>query len=627
MKFFKRSAFPALAVLLLVTSFFSCEEELTTIGDGVIGEEPFVTNRAEFDVFAFNKKIDAVRTNGLLLYQLGFFDDPVYGRTEAQVTSQLSLQATNTGVSPIFGSVSQSTEDANGFQENERVKEVFLYIPYITNSSDSDRDGVDNRFDADPLDPNSDTDQDNLTDIQEASGGTDPLNPDTDGDGLNDDVDDFTFGQRFPVRFAIDSVIGNRDAQFRVNVGRSTFFLRDFDPDAGFQENQEFFSNQQFAPDFVDRSLLLNENDVYTFSDLQIQFVVEEDDPDTEEDEEGMISRTLPPGIRIPLDPAFFQENLLDMEGSPELLSVGNFNNFLRGIHISIDPVDPNAQDILFLVNLAQANIEITYDHDVNNQNGTPDDTSDDIIEQNERMYTLGLLTQTPPQTGAIIGNAVNTFINEDYPSEITDRLDTGENASRIYLKGGAGSYAEIKLFDEENGSEVIEQIRSNNWIINEANLVFYVDRETLDVANMGNPMATSIEPLRLYLYNAETNEVLYNAVIDPVSSDSSLASFPQYDGVLETSDDDRGLRYTIRITNYINDILIRNEPNATLGLTVTSDIRIPAVANAMLSNGEEMDLPILATVNPFGTVLVGSNVPENDDRRLKLEIFYTQAN
>ena len=369
------------------------------------------------------------------------------------------------------------------------------------------------------------------------------------------------------------------------------------------------------------------------FSDFQIQFIVEEDDEETEEDEEGTISRTLPPGLRVPLDPAFFQENLLDMEGSPELLSAANFNDFLRGIHISITSLpgtNGEVEDLLFLVNMAAANIEVVYEHDVSNNNDTPDDTSDDSIDTVEQTFTLNLITQITPPNGPILGNAVNTFISEDYPTSVTDELDTGENASRIYLKGGAGSYAEIELFseEEENRNTIIEEIRANNWIINEANLVFYVDRETLDAAILADPLANTTEPLRLYLFNAETNEVLYNTLIDPVSVDSGLASFPQYDGVLETDTaTGRGIRYTIRITSYLNEIILRNADNATLGLTVTSDIRIAAVSNAMVSGTEEVDLPILATVNPFGTVLFGSNIPESDERRLKLEIFYTEAN
>lgn len=133
MSFFKRSKFPALAGFLLVTFLISCEEDLTTIGAEVIGGEPFTTDKAVFDVFAYNSKIEAVRTNQLPIYQLGVYDDPIYGKTEASITSQLLL----TAVDPNFGVFSQEAEDnwenddnISTIPEVETVDSVYLYIPF-----------------------------------------------------------------------------------------------------------------------------------------------------------------------------------------------------------------------------------------------------------------------------------------------------------------------------------------------------------------------------------------------------------------------------------------------------------------------------------------------------------------
>ncbi len=41
-----------------------------------------------------------------------------------------------------------------------------------------------------------------------------------------------------------------------------------------------------------------------------------------------------------------------------------------------------------------------------------------------------------------------------------------------------------------------------------------------------------------------------------------------------------------------------------------------------------EADLPLSATITPLSTVLFGNNVPaEEEDMKLKLEIFYTEPN
>jgi hypothetical protein len=313
MNFFAKNLLSAIAVASVLFTLASCEEELNTLGEGVIADEPFENGSAEFDVFAFNKSINAVQTNRLPLYQLGIFDDPIYGITEARITTQVQLA----GNDPTFGNFSQSTEDNPDpntpaeITENETVTSVFLYIPYQTNSVDSDNDGVDDFLDFDPLDPNSDSDRDGVSDIDESRNNTDPLNGDTDGDGIGDANDDLTLGDRFPQRFNLDSIYDSRNietmeelssnATFNLRVFRSNFFLRDLDPSTNFEQAQEYFSTQRFAPEFIDPDPLFD-GDV-TISDQQIQFIVEVDDPETEDiDEQGTISRTLPPGIRVPLE-------------------------------------------------------------------------------------------------------------------------------------------------------------------------------------------------------------------------------------------------------------------------------------------------------------------------------------
>ncbi|MBT8206040.1 MAG: DUF4270 domain-containing protein, partial [Eudoraea sp.] len=219
-----------------------------------------------------------------------------------------------------------------------------------------------------------------------------------------------------------------------------------------------------------------------------------------------------------------------------------------------------------------------------------------------------------------INGNAVNTLTSESFPPPVADQMDTGENASRIYLKGGAGSYAEIKLFDENNGEDAINQIKANNWVINEANLVFYVDREELDLNGVNQ------EPPRLYLFNADTNATLIDELTENNLAQSAFGLFLNYDGFLE-EEEDKGIKYTVRITEYLNDIIVRDSANATLGLMITPDIRLNGAAKTMLADNVEQSIPVSATISPLSTILIGSNVPDTEERNLKLEIFYTEAN
>ncbi len=612
MTFLNRFKFSAFAGVLLVVVLVSCEKDLTTIGAGVIGGEPFTTKKEVFGVFAYNKKIKAVRTNRLPVYQLGVFNDPIYGKTEARITSQLQLSTVN----PSFGAFSQATEDnaendnvVSTIQENETIDSVYLYIPFLRNPvGDRDNDGVEDIFDDDPEDPNSDKDGDGVTDNQERVNGTDPFNIDTDGDGINDGQDTETAQNQFARKVDLDSIYGveKKDyatTPFNFKVERSTYFLRDLDPAANFQEAQEYFSDRRFSPTFVSDVLFDGE---LTISDKEILLKKKDDLSTTEVDESKEYNR-LAPGLRVALDNGFFQDNLLDKEGGSDLLSQANFLNFIRGIHLSISD-----DDIMILFDLRQANITVSYTYDSIDTKGTSD-ISDDTQEKKEKDFVLPLLQRQ--QSGFVSGNAVNTFINDAYPPTIADDLDTGANASKLFIKGGAGSYVEIKLFNDGD----IDQIRAKNWIINEANLVFYVDRTLLD--NVGGV----IEPPRLYLYNADTGEVLYDVASDP-EGETSLSTYLQYDGILEKSDN-KGQKYTIRITKHLNDIIIRDAENVTLGLTLTSDVRIASITNAVLADDVEKDLPVISNITPLGTVLHGSNLDPSNDKKLKLEIFYTEAN
>ena len=627
MKFFKKCTFPMVLGLALTMGFFSsCEEEITTIGSGVVGAEAFTSGTEVYDVFTYNKNVEAVRTNRLPIYQLGRFAHGVFGNTEGSITTQLQLSTPN----PLFGSFRQNTEDTSDsdgvistIEENETVKEVYLYIPYLTvGSTDRDLDGVVDALDVEPENPDNDSDGDGVSNSLERAANTDPWDNeslDANADGINDTDDKPIVANNFAQRRVLDSIYGAIDAPFRLKVEQSTFFLRDLDPNSNFQESQAYFSTQEFSPNFVSDVLYDSEVSGELFIDDKEILLSQEDNETTDEVDESLTFRKLNPGIRVPLDKDFFQEYILNKEGSSELFSQSNFSTFLRGIHISLDSDAP--EGLMLLLDLRFANIQITYTHDSYNANST----NDGSIEVLEKNYQINLITPNP-QTGSVNGNAVNTLINDDYPTAIAETLDTEEVTSRIYVKGGAGIFAEIDLFETANGREAISQIKSENWIVNEANLVFYIDRDQLDM------VGGIIEPPRLYLYNTQTNVPLYNPFTDPGPTQGDpfplLNSYPNYDGVIQKSGED-GIKYSVKITDHINNLVLRDSTNVTLGLTLTTNILSTGSANAMLANDEERFIPVTSTLTPLGTVLFGSNIPVTDpdfDKRLKLEISYTKV-
>ena len=626
----------SVGAFLFLVLISSCEEDLDTLGDGVIAEEPFETNSTAYDVFAFNRSAVAVQTNRLPLYQIGVYNDPIYGRREAIATSQVTFP--NSQGNPVFGNFRQDVEDlpesARGkdtIPENETVKQVLLYLPYQlvpSSSNDRDGDGVPDELESpeDRDNPDSDQDNDGLTDSEERAQGSNPFDPDTDGDGIGDAEDDATILNSFANTFALDSIFSRRfigtdnqaqyvGEEFTFKVERSTFFLRNLYPDQDFLENQEYFSNTDI-PSFVEGDPLfegtvtVDNKEIVTFN---------EDDPDTEDDESLIVESRLNPGIQIALDPQFFQENILDKEGSFELLSQSNLAEFIRGFHFSITPTN---EDLLLLFDLTQATITITYEFDDFVTEDDEDGDTVESIEKVEREYVLNLL-QT--QNTNVLGNAVNTFRDDPLPSNVLAQLDNDqENASRLFLKGGSGAFTEFRLFneDEDIANGIIDEIKSNNWVINEANLIFNIDRDALDLTG------GVIEPPRLYIYRADNNLPVYNLATERSTSQEPLGQFLNYDGILEKDSNGDGVRYTVRITEYINDIIVRDSVNAPLRLSLTSNIAIPATQEGESAMSQRVDLPVMNAINPLGTILFGNNVPaQEEDQKLKLQIFYTETN
>lgn len=174
------------------------------------------------------------------------------------------------------------------------------------------------------------------------------------------------------------------------------------------------------------------------------------------------------------------------------------------------------------LFDLKQASITINYTYEVYDTNNTLDDLTDDSINDVASSFILNFIRAD--QSGTVSGNAVNTLINEEYPSLVANALDTGDNAARIFLKGAAGTTAKVNLFEpQDGGMDIINEIKQQNWVINEANLVFHVDRDAI--------MGDNIAPPRIYLYNRETGRPIFNPLTELSTAESLFGRFLNFNG------------------------------------------------------------------------------------------------
>ena len=602
-----KNKFYNIFILFIILSELSCTKEYNSIGTEILKSDTFETSLENIPVFASQKRIQPFKSNGLTSYQLGQINDNIFGKTEASFITQLTLSQPN----PYFGKWDSDSEingDSNNIkviEENETVNNVVLEIPFFNNTFDSDGDGVIDLYDVDSNDIYSDSDGDGVSDIVEKSNGTDPLNPDTDGDGINDNEDTESINPNNGATvYDVDSLIGNINASFKIKIEELDYYLRDYDPTNNFESFQKYYSDDHFIKNFSKETLFDDNIEI----DTNEIVIYNEDDPDTNDvDESTTVKERLSPRLKIPLDNAFFQDKILNKEGSVDLLNPDNFNLFFKGLIISSYNF---SDDLLMILDYSNSKIKINYDYDVYNDNGTADDTSDDSVEKENKDFEI-----------LLSGNQLNLFNKDNYSQEILDNVNNSENLSKGYLKGGEGFMLELDLFTKNNGENILNEIRSKGWLINEANLTVYVDQTTI------NSYGGLIEPARLYLYNIEDQTPLIDYFLDNSTGNKESDKKINHDGLLEYQSDKKGLKYKIRISEHIKNIVRNDSISPKLGLVVTSSIENSQNLD-LRENYSLSKIPISSAINPLGTVIYGPNPEsENFDKRLRLEIYYTEIN
>ena len=88
---------------------------------------------------------------------------------------------------------------------------------------------------------------------------------------------------------------------------------------------------------------------------------------------------------------------------------------------------------------------------------------------------------------------------------------------------------------------------------------------------------------------------------------------------------DDKGIKYKIRITEHLNNLILRDSTNAKLALGVISDVA--SVQNFKILNGSESENKRLASgiiLSPKGTILHG-NLSVDIEKRPKIKIYYAE--
>lgn len=577
--------------LFIIVFIASCDKDINEIGTGIVGNEHFGMDVAYSEVVAYNQNLGPVQSNNLQVNQFGYYNNPVFGKTKASFVTQLALASEN----PKFYGDPNETNTAS--PNYIKIDSVYLYVPYFSTFSSTNTDTGDSSF-------------------------------------------------------TLDSIKGS--GKIKLSVYESTKFLETLDPATGLQQQQKYYSNQQPDFDANHGAIKLNnddknifdhtavadnsQNDGFVFSEKQIKFYkkIDANTPGYTD-----VAERIAPGMFLNLDKDFFKTKIFQAP-TGKLYNNNVFKDYFRGLYFKVENAAGSPdQGTLAMMNFSNGYITIVYKEKTSLTDAT-------IIRKTMKLN--------------LSGNTVNLLNNENtFPGYVTPNPNTGDR--NLFLKGGDGSMAVIDLFNKtdvkgydingnlvntpNNVSDELDDLRNpaggkQKWLINEANLTFFIAKST---------MASTPEPNRIFLYDLNNKRPLIDYYTD--YSTGTISKFNKFihGGILTDQNGkiinakigEKGTTYKVNITNHIRNLIkfggvgvTKDSTNVRLGLVVTENIGNPF--NASLSSPfntgsgtnsvQSKYIPVMSVANPLGTVLYGSNIPLGDpdyNKRIKLEIFYTK--
>lgn len=429
--------------------------------------------------------------------------------------------------------------------------------------------------------------------------------------------------------YELDSLYGGtKSDSIKLSIFRNNYYLRAFDPSGDLDATQNYYSNGSLAQgetigasELEGQLLYYSDNYYPKANPIGLKEV-------NEETGELEVTSTIPPSLRIPLYgsssentsvPDRFWEGLIFAKEEDEVLSkTSSFYEYFRGLYFKVEPTVTENKNLAQLnFSSASSNVTLYYTYD---QTTTVDGEENTTKVQGEYEMTFS-------------GNRVNIFKNEFNTSILQTIEDTSTDAEGddyLYLKGGEGSMAIIELFsDDENGTTKAEQLNefrdvdeegviTTKRLINEAYLELFVE----------TTLSNLDKPGRVYVYDIANNlpvaDFFLDQTTEAASSDSKfthlvpLTKETGADGVEEQ-------KYKIRLTEHLNNIVMRDSTNFKLGLVVTSNAGA-ANTREFLSPTDVEGVPIGTVLTPKSIVLHGNNSPDAA-KSVKFNIYYTEPN
>ncbi|MDO6674394.1 DUF4270 family protein [Tenacibaculum sp. 1_MG-2023] len=383
--------------------------------------------------------------------------------------------------------------------------------------------------------------------------------------------------------FKLDSILGNPDVATSIQVLENETYLNTLNPSDPSKRNT-FFSDDEYLG-----SNVLSEGGIYELKPKATDTTFIFDRVDRSSSLTGTTTykdtirainsqKLKVPFLAIPLDMAKMKALFWDKFHSGEFASKEAFDNYFRGIKI----VATGSDGSLVPLNLASSpTSSVDFHYTISEVDGT---TVKDTLQKKYSFPLAGVRNSRYKMTPATNSAPANNFV----------------------IQGTAGSIAEVKILDETK----VQELKSNNWLINDASLTFYINQTVNNDAD--------IIPQQLFLYQNKENETggisptqLTDAYVDPTS----------FGGILKKTDDDNPEKYTFRITDYISKLSSGEENTTTdpLVLKVYNPTDSPVNNNVLTTSVKSYNW------NPRAVTLLNGNEAANGTKRAVLKISYSK--
>ena len=174
----------------------------------------------------------------------------------------------------------------------------------------------------------------------------------------------------------------------------------------------------------------------------------------------------------------------------------------------------------------------------------------------------------------------------------------------------------------DENGDYIL---RNGNFVlkklINEAQLIIYEDE------TMTEPSEDYHKYDRIYAYDAKNNIPLADYSYDPSTNTADAYNSKLIHLGQRITDENGVSKFKIRITEHLNNILLKDSTNTKLGLVLSTNVNYVSTSSILNSEDIVTGVPAASIITPRGTIIYGSNENVPQDKRMLLQIYFTESN